>query len=119
MGVTLLAARLLLAAVFAVAALTKVADRAGTRQAIMNFGLPALLAGPLGLLLPAAELAVAVALVPTVSAWWGAIGAFTLLLLFSAGIGVNLARGRRPDCHCFGQLHSEPVGWPTLARNAA
>ncbi|HEX3724526.1 MAG TPA: TlpA family protein disulfide reductase, partial [Nitrolancea sp.] len=21
------------------------------------------------------------------------------------------------DCHCFGQLHSEPIGWPTLARN--
>src|SRR5205823_5892408 len=27
------------------------------------------------------------------------------------------ARGRRPDCHCFGQLHSAPAGWPTLIRN--
>ena len=26
--------------------------------------------------------------------------------------------GRRPDCHCFGQIHSGPVGWPTLVRNA-
>src|SRR5690606_25514610 len=24
---------------------------------------------------------------------------------------------RQPDCHCFGQLHSEPAGWPTLVRN--
>ena len=28
-----------------------------------------------------------------------------------------MARGRKPDCHCFGQLHSSPVGWPTLIRN--
>ncbi|MEA2597111.1 MAG: hypothetical protein QOF01_3580, partial [Thermomicrobiales bacterium] len=25
--------------------------------------------------------------------------------------------GNHPDCHCFGQLHSEPAGWPTLIRN--
>lgn len=40
-----------------------------------------------------------------------------LLLFFVAGISYNLARGRTPDCHCFGQLHSAPAGWPTLARN--
>jgi peroxiredoxin len=34
-----------------------------------------------------------------------------------AGISYNLARGHTPDCHCFGQLHSAPIGWPTLARN--
>lgn len=28
------------------------------------------------------------------------------------------ARGRTPDCHCFGQLHSTPAGWPTIARNS-
>jgi thiol-disulfide isomerase/thioredoxin len=39
------------------------------------------------------------------------------LLIFVAGIGYNLARGRTPDCHCFGQLHSAPAGWSTLIRN--
>src|SRR5207247_2089163 len=34
-----------------------------------------------------------------------------------AAITINLARGRTPDCHCFGKLHSEPVGWTTVARN--
>ena len=29
----------------------------------------------------------------------------------------NVARGRTHDCHCFGQLYSRPLGWPTLARN--
>jgi hypothetical protein len=40
-----------------------------------------------------------------------------LLLLFVGGISYNLARGRQPECHCFGQLHSAPAGWPTLIRN--
>lgn len=117
MALVLLIARLLLAAVFLVAGLAKLADLAGSRQALRDFGVPARLASPFGLLLPLAELAVGVALVPTVSAWWAALGALALLLLFVAGIGSNLARGRTPDCHCFGQLHSAPAGWPTLIRN--
>src|SRR5436853_4710360 len=72
---------------------------------------------PVCLLFPLAVLSVAVALVPTIMVWWGALGALALLLLFVAGIGFNLARGRQPDCHCFGQLHSAPAGWPTLIRN--
>src|SRR5438876_7735029 len=105
MDVLLLLARLLLAGVFLVAGLGKLADRGGSRQALIDFGVPAALASPLGILLPLAELAVAVALLLPRSAWWGAIGALTLLLLFIAGIGYNLTRGRTPDCHCFGQLH--------------
>ena len=119
MAIALLIARLLLALVFVVAGVAKLADRAGSRQAIIDFGLPARLAPPLGILLPLAELAVAATLIPTTTAWWGAIGALALLLLFGAGISVNLARGRKPDCRCFGQLHSAPAGWKTLARNGA
>src|SRR5260370_33844893 len=117
MDSVLLIVRLLLAVVFIVAGLAKLADRAGSQQALRDFGVLSLLVNPFGVLLPLAELAVAVALIPTVSAWWGAIGALILLLLFVAGIGYNLARGRTPDCHCFGQIHSAPIGWPTLIRN--
>src|SRR5919107_1922608 len=113
----LLVARLLLALIFVVAGAAKLADRAGSRQAMRDFGLPAALAAPLGILLPLAELAVAVALIPTSTAWWGAVGALALLLLFVVGISANLARGRKPECHCFGQLRSEPAGWKTLVRN--
>src|SRR5919202_5388545 len=117
MDSALLIARLLLALVFVVAGAAKLADRAGSRQAIVDFGVPAWLAPPLGILLPLAELLVAGALIPTASAWGGALGALALLLLFVAGIGINLARGHKPDCHCFGQLHSAPAGWSTLVRN--
>lgn len=119
MDLVLLIARLLLTAVFLVAGLAKLADRTGSRRALVEFGIPSALATPLGVLLPIAELAVAAALIPAATAQWGALGALGLLLVFISGIGINLARGRRPDCHCFGQLHSAPIGWPTLTRNLA
>ena len=117
MDIALLLTRLLLASVFVVAGVGKLTDRSGTRQAIADFGVPSPLVAPLGILLPLAELTVAAALLPASTAWWGAMGALVLLLLFVAGIGVNLARGHRPECHCFGQLRSQPAGWKTLARN--
>src|SRR5947207_5230825 len=113
----LMLARLVLVAVFLVAGVAKLADLAGSRQALRDFGVPARLADPFGLLLPLTELVVAVALLFPATAYWGAVGALVLLLLFVGGIGYNLARGRQPDCHCFGQLHSAPAGWPTLLRN--
>ncbi len=118
MNFVLVLGRILLAGVFVVAGLAKLVDRAGSRQALRDFGVPAAVAAPLGVTLPLAELVVGVALLPVATAWWGALGALAFLLVFVAGIGYNLARGRTPDCHCFGQLHSAPAGWSTLTRNA-
>jgi len=84
---------------------------------VVEFGCPHPLAGPVAFLLPLTELATAVALVPSASATWGGVAAIGLLMAFSAAIAVNLARGRRPDCHCFGQLHSAPASPAALARN--
>lgn len=117
MSLILLLARLLLVGVFIVSGLAKLADLKGSREALRDFGLPVVLARPFSILLPLAELAVAVMLLPSVSAWWGAIGALALLALFIVGIAYNLARGRKPECHCFGQLSSKPIGWSTLIRN--
>ena len=118
MDVTLLVVRLILAATFATAGIAKLADRAGSRQAMIGFGLPDRLAGPAGTLLPVAELGAAGVLVPATTAQVGGAAALALLTAFVVAIAVNLARGRQPDCHCFGQLHSSPAGWPTLLRNA-
>ena len=117
MSTVLLIARSLLTIVFAVAGLTKLADLAGSRQALRDFGVPAPLVVSFGFLLPVEELTVSVMLVPSISAWWGALGALVLLLIFVGGISYNLAHGRTPDCHCFGQLHLAPAGWSTLIRN--
>jgi thiol-disulfide isomerase/thioredoxin len=113
----LLIARLLLAAVFVVAALAKLADRAGSRQAAAGFGVPEALVPAFALALPLAELAVAAALLPVASARFGAVGALALLTAFAGAIARSMIRGEAPDCHCFGQLHSAPAGWRTLIRN--
>jgi peroxiredoxin len=113
----LLAARLLLVFVFLLAGSTKLVDPVGLRQSWREFGLPALLARPMILLLPLLELAVAALLIPAVLAWYGACGALALLVLFVLAIGYAMARGRKPDCRCFGRVHSAPVGWQTLARD--
>ena len=118
MTTAVLAIRMLLAAVFAVAGIAKLRDLDGSRGAMRDFGVPAKLAGPAGVLLPVAELVVAIGLVPTATARWAAIGAFLLLIAFIWGITSALRRGVSPDCHCFGQLHSAPAGRGTLARNA-
>jgi thiol-disulfide isomerase/thioredoxin len=47
----------------------------------------------------------------------GALSALLLLGLFITAIAINLSRGKAPECHCFGQLYSRPLGWPTLVRN--
>ena len=110
MDIVVLFARVVLALVFFVAGAAKLADRAGSRQALIDFGVPARLATPLGRLLPLTELAVTVALIPAATAWWGALSALVVLLVFVAGIALNLARGKKPECRCFGQLHSAPAG---------
>jgi len=112
-----LGAQLLLAIVFATAGIGKLRDRPGSRTALTEFGVPERLAPAGAVLLPLAELCVAVALLVHQSARWGAIAALLLLLAFIGGIARALARGEAPDCHCFGQIHSAPAGRETLARN--
>lgn len=109
--------RVAFAAVFAVAGIAKLRDLTGTRRAAREFGAPGVLVPAVAVLLPFAELATAFALVPEATADAGAAAALALLALFVVAIGVNLARGRQPDCNCFGQLHSAPAGWGTIARN--
>lgn len=117
METALLLLRLALAAVFVAAAVGKLADLRGSRAALVGFGVPAPVAAVGGTLLPLAELTVAVALIPAASARWAALGALALLISFIGGIARALSQGRAPDCHCFGQIHSTPAGWGTLARN--
>jgi uncharacterized membrane protein YphA (DoxX/SURF4 family) len=110
-------ARLVLALAFLVAGWAKLMDRPAAQKAVADFGIPESLARPIGVLLPVAELAIAVALV--VSRWSvaGAAGAVFLLSFFVVAISANLARGQRPDCNCFGQIRSAPIGPHTLVRN--
>ena len=117
MDLTLFLARMLLTTLFGFAGIAKLLDLKGSRKAMTDFGVPEWLAAPLGYCLPVIEIAVACLLALARATVWGAWGALVLLVAFIVGIAINMARGNRPDCHCFGQLHSEPIGLSTLLRN--
>src|SRR5215208_4149236 len=101
MDAALLITRLVLAGVFTLAGVAKLSDLKGSRQSIIDCGVPSAIAAPLGLVLPLAELAIAATLLSASTAWWGALGGRTPLPVFVVGISMNLARGRKPECHCF------------------
>lgn len=116
--VLLLVCRAVLATVFVVSAVAKLRDRAGARTAVEEFGVPARLAGVTAAGLPYAELACALLLLTAdPGATIGALASALLLSAFTVAIAANLAQGRRPDCHCFGQLDTGETGWLTVGRN--
>src|SRR3954447_17746939 len=117
MDTALIVARLALALIFALAGAAKLADLPGSRNALEDFGVGARLARPAALLLPLAELLTAVLLLLAPTAQLGGLLAVVLLLLFIGGTASALRAGRTPDCHCFGQVHSQPAGAETLIRN--
>lgn len=118
MGALTLTLTLLLVTVFVTAAIGKLTDQAGSRQALADFGVPARFRRLLAIGLPAAELLVAVFLLGPTTKWWGALGALALLVGFLSVIAFALRRGVAPPCHCFGRIHSAPIGRSTLARIA-
>ncbi|WP_191496359.1 MauE/DoxX family redox-associated membrane protein [Mycobacterium simulans] len=112
----MLAARILLGGIFAIAAVAKLSDTDGVRRAVVAFGVPRPVAAILGPMIIAMEFGV-VLLQAGPWPYESAVLALLMLTGFSAAVLVNLARGRRLDCHCFGRLSSGTTGWPTLARN--
>jgi len=107
-------AALILAAVFVVAAVSKLRSPATTARDLTEIGLraPRLLAW----LLPLGELATAVALV--LAPGWGGVIGFALLAAFTVVLVRLVREGRPVACRCFGGFSSEPVSPLTLARNA-
>ncbi len=116
-GALVLIGRLALACVMAVAGIAKLGSQGEVRETLAGFGVPQALVKPAGVALAAAELIVAALLVPAATATAAAAAAAALLAVFCVAIGVAIGRGRRPDCNCFGRVHSRPVGWRTIVRN--
>lgn len=118
MSQVVVVARLLLASVLAVAAVGKLRRPGAFRGAVVDFGVPARAAPLVAWALIGGEAAAAAMLVADGTARAGAVVALGLVAAFSTSIGLNLRRGRRPECQCFGQFHSSPIGMPALVRNA-
>jgi methylamine utilization protein MauE len=119
MTLVLAVARLALAAVFAVAAVAKLAGRERFQETLGTFGVPRSFLTSGAWLVALTELALAGLLVPSTTGRPAALAASALAIAFSAVVARTLRSGKRPDCGCFGSLSAAPIGWTTLARNAA
>jgi thiol-disulfide isomerase/thioredoxin/uncharacterized membrane protein YphA (DoxX/SURF4 family) len=115
--VFILIVRLVLSAVLLTAGVAKLRDYQGTMEALGQFFVPERLQSLGARFLPVVELGLAVALLFVWSGRCAAVGTCLLFIVFEVGIFANLRRGRNPDCHCFGRLHSEPVSWKVFVRN--
>jgi uncharacterized membrane protein YphA (DoxX/SURF4 family) len=112
--------RLGMAALLGAAAVHKLRDLGAFTETLRDHRiLPDGLVRPAAPLVPALELAAAVALLIPMSARAGGLGALCLLAAYSTAIATNLARGRRHiDCGCMGPAHRQPLSGWLLARNA-
>ncbi len=117
MEIILLLIRVFLFGVFALAGLGKLLDLNGSEKAVRDFGIPEPAVKPAAVGLPMLELLIAVMFLSTALSWAGAILAVLLLLAFIGGMIYQMALGNAPDCHCFGQIHSQPVGRSSIIRN--
>lgn len=113
-----LLARLILVPVFLAAGLAKLADMDRTREMMAGFGVRQSLLRLAAVALPLFELGVAATLIAPPTAFAGALAASAILMLFTGVILFHLAQGRHPDCNCFGQIGSAPIGPLSLARNS-
>jgi hypothetical protein len=112
--------RLTLGGLLTLAAITKFTDRAAFSTAVSEYRvLPSMLERPFATLLPFIELTLGMLLLAGLGTMIAASLATLVFLSFSLAIGVNMVRGRDLDCHCFGSVQSEPIGWPAVIRSSA
>lgn len=113
----ILLCKLSVAAIFAVAGVAKLADTAGTRKAIQDYGFSEGLAKWFAVVLPIFELLIVLFVLASETMWYGALGAVVLLTIFTVLMLVQLVKGNSHDCHCFGQIYSQAIGPKSVIKN--
>jgi hypothetical protein len=113
------AARCLLAVVFAVSAASKVHGPAAYRAFAASLGWirPARAVPAVAFLLTAAEIAIPPLLLPARTALAGLALAGAVLALLAAGVALAVGRGLGAACRCFG-AGDRPLRWAHAVRNA-
>lgn len=110
--------RLVVAAVFAAAAIPKLADPGSFAEAIQNYRLfPDAWAPVLASVVPVLELVTCLALLSPWAHRGGALVVAGMLVFFSAAIAQAIVRGIAIDCGCFGQATPSTADWTALVRN--
>jgi thiol-disulfide isomerase/thioredoxin len=75
------------------------------------------MAGAVATSLPFIELAIVLGLLFESSARAAAISGFAVTSAFTVLLAVNLRKGKRPNCNCFGTLSQAPISGRSIVRN--
>jgi uncharacterized membrane protein YphA (DoxX/SURF4 family) len=111
-------AQIILGLLFLAASLAKIVDVTSLASQVHNFHLIPLWSEHLvAMTLPWIELMAGLALVLGIRARAGAWVAGALLLAFTFGIVLAMARGLNFECGCFGTADGTRVGWTKLGEN--
>ena len=111
-------AQIALGALFVVAALAKIVDPASLAREVHNFRLVPFWSEHLvAMTLPWVEFMAGLALVLGIRARAGAWVAGALLVAFTIGVALAMARGLNFECGCFGTAGGTRVGWAKLGEN--
>lgn len=115
-----LLARLAIGTVWLIAGSAKLVDREPRGRLVTDFGLlPDRTAAAVGRALPYIELTLGALLIAGLGTVPAAAVSAVILGVFSLAIAVNLARGHRIECRCFGRMGHGPISWLTVVRNLA
>lgn len=110
--------RFVLGVLFVAAGVAKLGQRRLFASAVRRYRvLPESVVGPVAAGLPWLELGVGGLLIGGIALPVVAVAAAGMLVVFAAGMALNLGRGRRIDCGCRGVGVPRRIGWPSVARN--
>ncbi len=105
--------------IFATSAVPKLRYPQGFMLAVLAYHVLPLRMGRLyARLLPPLELLIALLLMSGTAMRSASIAAAALLLSFLIAVGINVARGRDLDCHCFGRAARRPIGWGLMLQDS-
>lgn len=107
------AAGILVGAVMCVAGASKIAMARTWPDQARAMGAPAFVIP----VVPWIEILLGAALVARLAPVVSGAAAIVVLMAFTVLILLNLHRGRRPVCACFGAWRSTPLGWKHVVRN--
>ncbi|HLX56643.1 MAG TPA: MauE/DoxX family redox-associated membrane protein [Ktedonobacteraceae bacterium] len=106
--------------IFLATAVPKLRHPRGFVLAVLEYRvLPPRLSWFYGRLVPPLEFMLALLLFTGTAVRSAAFLISLLLLSFIFAAGINLARGRDLDCHCFGKATRRPLGWGLLLQDGA
>jgi uncharacterized membrane protein YphA (DoxX/SURF4 family) len=117
MAYWLLVMRLVLGVLFIAAGTAKIGHRDDFAHAVRNYRLLGDRASDLvAAWIPPLEIFCGILLTVGLLIGWVSLVLAGLLLLFAAGVAINLLRGRSIDCGCFG-MSARNTSWATVGRN--